>query len=525
MNYAEKILREVNLITSLNNISKETSRMDGIRDVSGKIRECSKVRKDNLVSYITSVRQQRKSLKNQDGGDILIVDGGPGSGNWGHEGRPGKVGGSGKGGGIANRLSTPSGGFTSRSQAEKENRQRNKSLSGGSTGTEKKGSSEKKSQPSNKPPKVESKTLEQMTREGRTDKELFISMRKRQGVKYKDGLAEDRDYDSFENPKGVRRKEIIKEYGSVDNWREKQIHDYTEEDRAQLEEKMSCLQDGTSLNREYEKKIVKPMEREYSKNTIQYSDYDNDIKPTEYYELQKESMRNMTTEDFAILQNSYYHGGRAYGSDYTDYTRKKINGEELNWAQKRLEQIVDEHSVEIPEGRTVFRKTSEEEFKALTGKSLSEFSNNVPASERTAVIQKATSFGTALQYNGFYTQNIIIEYTTKKGAKAFFTTNTDELEGIFPPGTKISNIKVNQSSSRKIPSIERKSRSTTDAGGLSKANYKMTNIGQKGWYDFTYSGGGQFNANKQREKRMWDVNYNGTTNDCVRVTVEVEPYE
>lgn len=65
----------------------------------------------------------------------IQLDGGSGSGNWGHVGRPGKIGGSGKGGGAQNRLQTPSGGFTSRAQAEKENRQGGKNSKGpGSAG-------------------------------------------------------------------------------------------------------------------------------------------------------------------------------------------------------------------------------------------------------------------------------------------------------------------------------------------------------------------------------------------------------
>lgn len=71
-------------------------------------------------------------------------DGGPGSGNWGHAGRKGKLGGSGKGtGGKKYRLTTPSGGFTSRAQAEKENKQRSKASgsSGGGGGSNNGGSS------------------------------------------------------------------------------------------------------------------------------------------------------------------------------------------------------------------------------------------------------------------------------------------------------------------------------------------------------------------------------------------------
>ena len=57
-----------------------------------------------------SILRIRRSLKKR------RFDGGPGSGNWGHEGRPGKVGGSGEGGGKHNRQTKKEGGYTSFSQ-------------------------------------------------------------------------------------------------------------------------------------------------------------------------------------------------------------------------------------------------------------------------------------------------------------------------------------------------------------------------------------------------------------------------
>ena len=48
------------------------------------------------------------------------MDGGPGSGNWGHEGRPGKIGGSAEGGGTHNRQKNRFGGYTSFSKWRKE---------------------------------------------------------------------------------------------------------------------------------------------------------------------------------------------------------------------------------------------------------------------------------------------------------------------------------------------------------------------------------------------------------------------
>lgn len=51
---------------------------------------------------------------------VANTDGGPGSGNWGHSGRPGKRGGSAGGGGVHNRMTDNAGGFTSFSKQQKQ---------------------------------------------------------------------------------------------------------------------------------------------------------------------------------------------------------------------------------------------------------------------------------------------------------------------------------------------------------------------------------------------------------------------
>ncbi len=73
------------------------------------------------------------------------LDGGPGSGNWGHKGRPGIRGGSGPGGGVAYRLNTPSGGYTGLVGAYKENEARNKENGGGKAEPKKSEEPKKKS--------------------------------------------------------------------------------------------------------------------------------------------------------------------------------------------------------------------------------------------------------------------------------------------------------------------------------------------------------------------------------------------
>lgn len=58
-------------------------------------------------------------LFRQDGDAVLVEDGGKGSGNWGHEGRKGKIGGSAPGGGVHNRISEEGGSYTSFSKKQK----------------------------------------------------------------------------------------------------------------------------------------------------------------------------------------------------------------------------------------------------------------------------------------------------------------------------------------------------------------------------------------------------------------------
>lgn len=85
--------------------------------------DVERIRKRHLVRK--AVREfGSEVLFNQDG-EVGIVsiqneyDGGAGSGNWGHEGRKGKVGGSTPGGGVHNRISEECGTYTSFSKKQK----------------------------------------------------------------------------------------------------------------------------------------------------------------------------------------------------------------------------------------------------------------------------------------------------------------------------------------------------------------------------------------------------------------------
>lgn len=70
----------------------------------------------------TPAKQKRHRLMNVDAFREALEtaeDGGEGSGNWGHEGRLGEVGGSSKGGGVQNRITTENGHYTSFSKKKK----------------------------------------------------------------------------------------------------------------------------------------------------------------------------------------------------------------------------------------------------------------------------------------------------------------------------------------------------------------------------------------------------------------------
>lgn len=57
--------------------------------------------------------------QDEDKSIVIKLDGGPGSGDWGHSGRPGKIGGSGGGGGKKNRRGSKEEGFTSAAKEKK----------------------------------------------------------------------------------------------------------------------------------------------------------------------------------------------------------------------------------------------------------------------------------------------------------------------------------------------------------------------------------------------------------------------
>ena len=81
-------------------------------DFSGKD-DIIKMQDDDPVSGFTSTNNPEQKEQ--------MNDGGKGSGNWGHAGRPGVPGGSAKGGGKAYRLTKPDGGFTGLGWAYKAN--------------------------------------------------------------------------------------------------------------------------------------------------------------------------------------------------------------------------------------------------------------------------------------------------------------------------------------------------------------------------------------------------------------------
>ena len=82
---------------------------------------------DFLLANLRARHVLRKAVRStgnfvlfrEDGGAIFVGDGGKGSGNWGHEGRKGKLGGSAPGGGVHNRITEEGGTYTSFSKKQK----------------------------------------------------------------------------------------------------------------------------------------------------------------------------------------------------------------------------------------------------------------------------------------------------------------------------------------------------------------------------------------------------------------------
>lgn len=84
----------------------------------GRVTRWEKRKKKRTKGGKTVYNYDTGSSYHYDAGNARNKDGGPGSGNWGHGGRPGKLGGSTGGGGVKNRKGSKESGYISKGKGE-----------------------------------------------------------------------------------------------------------------------------------------------------------------------------------------------------------------------------------------------------------------------------------------------------------------------------------------------------------------------------------------------------------------------
>ena len=184
------------------------------------------------------------------------------------------------------------------------------------------------------------------------------------------------------------------------------------------------------------------------------ADTDVLIGPKEFRGLQAKSATGMSPEELTAINNGFLGGGQILSKEgYLGYTKAKLKGEDIGWLGRKMEEVVSDHAVPIPDGKQLYRKSTLSELEALIGRPVDEYiklQDTLTPAQRQGTIPKIISVGTVPQANLFnklqgetHDPYVLFRYNSK-GGKAFFTTNFTEMEAILPVGTKASNIRVSK---------------------------------------------------------------------------------
>lgn len=354
----------------------------------------------------------KNHVDNTKSDDKLIIrirlDGGPGSGNWGHAGRPGKLGGSAGGGGKEHRTGTKESGFSSeakeRAKAKKTTKKETKAKS------------------------TFESTIE-------TRKKTFTSV---DGSNNKSILAEN----IAGNSKALKKemKQAIKD-GHIDDFIEKHHEEYLE----RYEKNVKSLSDDkikaareqiVELNKESESEILSKCEGKH-------------LSAREYFDLVTSKAETMSAEEY-VLEEAYRTGLKAgLGFRAEDLNSKLYNGkdDDLTYNEKRFVDMVESKATALQDGTTLYRGVGIDYLERLTGTS----SEDKGFTEKLQALVGNTSTNDGLMscapgMAAYFANNskVICKVTTGKNAKAYVMQNTNEGEFIFPTksSVKVTNVKI-----------------------------------------------------------------------------------
>ena len=378
---------------------------------------------DMLVDLLSG-----NNLTTSNSADTLTLDGGPGSGNWGHAGRPGKIGGSAKGGGKTNRTGTKETGFSS---AAKE---RKKSKSSGSSVKGQKVSREVKQFVTN------AETHKKLIRKNQT----ILAYGKRvtieealltDKVSIKEGVAKELGKATGTKAKVAREVAEAKKNGT--------LNDYINKHRD------SYIDDVVKKQEKAAEKLKSPMEKERHQLCMEYNSQVESVcmdkcsskilRMEQYYDLLDKRNESLTGEEFA-LERAYAAGGLGFRAE--DMNSRMYSGKqnEMSDSEKRFVEMVTSKASNLPQGYSLYRGAGISYLEKLTGKNSDDegFLNSVQALVGKEITHESVTSCAPGLVNYFSHKSVVCNIKTGEKSKGYIMgTNPTEGEIILPPKTKV----------------------------------------------------------------------------------------
>lgn len=337
--------------------------------------------------------------------DTLTLDGGPGSGNWGHVGRPGKVGGSGKGGGKQHRTGTKESGFSSKA---KEKAAEKKSGSGG-TG---------------------------FTTSKESQKKMFSSV---ESIEDKKILADNMARGSKKLQAELRQ---AKKDGTIDEFIGNHYEEY-------LQRKEKNVKDLSSDKKKAATEEIIELNRD-SENEILSKSGDGLLTAEKYYGMVMNRAESMTVEEY-VLEEAYKVGrGAGLGFRAEDLNSKLYNGktDDLSYNEKRFVEMVNAKAEALPKGTTLYRGVGVDYLERLTGvsKGDADFSDKLQGLVGKTTVNEGLMSCAPGMATHFANQprQVICLITTGKNAKGYVMQNVSEGEFVLPQNAKVKITKVQE---------------------------------------------------------------------------------
>lgn len=381
------------------------------------------------------------------GPSLLSVDGGEGSGDWGHEGRPGKVGGSAPGGGVENRINKEGGGFTSKAK------EKAKQKASAGTGGSKKGK----------------QAIPAFVKAG--SEKTFYRCMDEQIKKVTRGKK-------LEDLSNEERRTLATR--TAFNWSGERPKPFSKEEIAAMDEETvkSTLQ--THFERMAEisyQRSVKQFENEkqllMGRASKQKETVENGISDGDFYTLASFTAERMTMDDY-----SAFHDYKSEGTGiYRSLNSKLRSGDtRLTEREEDAREVIERYASPFGAEAVVYRSVNSEYLASIVGEEVaSGFTRNgmymsgydpkqvnsqvdaigktLTGSVQTELAPMSTGYATVKYFTNDSDNNVLIRMRLHQDSEVFSAPSVTEGEVILKPGAQYKITGVHLADREAVPTI------------------------------------------------------------------------